>query len=631
MVDHKCDKCEKIFKQKNLLDKHNKLKRPCKKVGDADTVPSNAGISEIVRSHPRSETMPLSWYSEKMPDIFNFVTRKLHPMVAAGETDIIINAQVKTGKRFIAQAYSVFTTPMVGEKIVHVFVSAWVRRADERQRKELDIYFKGTKSDPRVFKINTEKARLRCIERLKKIILNHDKLIVHLDELDYGSGSEQHMAAVYEYCINQEKIVLISYSASYEEAVLDSLTGTARKKPVLLTFNPPEEYRGAKWYCDNNLVNEAKPFFDMSREVISESGKALLERAKAGLYSEDIAVNSRKLLIIRNNTEFKNLHELIESDKFPELCGNGEPRIITEYIHSSSDISSLSVKWDDYTWFKKRIENVYVGKCLLILFIDKSSSRSTDWFCHPWLFAYHDYHPPDTPMNTCIQSNLRPVYYTNKMCDGVKVYQDQEFFPEIHGQKDVIEYVAGLKALGDIGARPVSSRTKVFEQLKTYGPVIEIHFSNTEFAALEPHIVTNLNEYTAPIIQGTILNKLKPSERRIIGERTLKGKRTFNYAANGGGGIYTVARNKLRNINSRPGGGIGEEGGEVYNRRGEYFWAEFAMEDLEFTYEGEVAKIPKGTVYITHGIADPVVDDDGASSTISDKVHRVTGNSMYAS
>lgn len=616
MVVHKCTNCEKVFNQKNHLDNHNKRKRPCKK----------ADHTKIVVSGPSIETKSLSWFSEKMPEIFKFVVKEIHPKVAAGEMNIIINAQVKTGKRFIAQAYSIFTTPSVGEKIAHVFVSSWVRRADEKQRKELDVYFKGTKNDPRVFKINTEKSRIRCIERLKKILLTHDKVIVDLDELDYGSGSEQHMAAVYEYCINQEKIVLISYSASYEEAVLDSLSNTIRKKPLLLTFTPPNEYRGAKWYCENNLVHEAKPFFDISGEAVSEFGNAILERAKAGLSNPNPAVNRRKLLIIRHNTDFKKLYDLIEADKFPELRGNEDLRIITEYVHSSS-VGSLSVKWDEYSWWKKRMENTYVGKCLLIIFIDQSSSRSTDWFCHPWLFAYHDYHPPETPMNTCIQSNLRPVYYTNKMCDGVKVYQDEEFFPEIHGQKDVIEYVAGLKALRDISARPVSSRTKVFEQLKTFGAIMTIKFSNEELTGLQRTLTVPLNDQTRPILQDAILNKLKPSERRILGERILKGKRVFKYEADGAGGIYSVATNKLRNINSGPGGGVG---GEVYNRRGEYFWADFANEDLEFTSDGKMHKIPKGTVYITHGIADPVLDDDDDSSTVSDNVHRVTNKSMYS-
>ena len=33
---------------------------------------------------------------------------------------------------------------------------------------------------------------------------------------------------------------------------------------IKLKFNPPSEYRGVKWYCDNNLVYEATPFFENS-------------------------------------------------------------------------------------------------------------------------------------------------------------------------------------------------------------------------------------------------------------------------------------------------------------------------------------------------------------------------------
>ena len=154
-----------------------------------------------------------------------------------------------------------------------------------------------------------------------------------------------------------------------------------------------------------------------------------------------------------------------------------------------------------------------------------------------------------------------------------------------------------------------------------------IKFSNEELTGLQRTLTVPLNDQTRPILQDAILNKLKPSERKILGERILKGKRVFKYEADGAGGIYSVATNKLRNINSGPGGGVG---GEVYNRRGEYFWADFANEDLEFTSDGKMHKIPKGTVYITHGIADPVLDDDDDSSTVSDNVHRVTNKSMYS-
>lgn len=633
MVNHTCANCNKSFAQKIHLDNHKKRKRPCKP-GETRIVSSRTVASRTVASRS-IETLPLSWYAENMSEIFSFVTKQIHGKVSRGETYIIVPAQVKTGKRYIAQAYSAFTTPIAGEKTAHVFISSWVRRDDDNQRKVLNAYFQGTPTDPRVFKINTEKSRLRCIQKLKDIVAKHDKTIVHLDELDYGSGSEQHMAAVYEYCMNQEKITLICYSASYEEATIDPIMNTFQaRKPVILPFTPPDEYRGAKWLCDNGLAHDAKPFFNIVGEdiTLSDSAKELLQRAKDRLSSPDPKVSRRKLLIIRQTVAFERIKDLIDASEFPELCGTDDLRILPHFIHSRKEVSTMTVKWDDYNWWKRQIEvERGGGKFLLILFIDQSSTRSTDWFCHPWLSVYHDYHPPDTPSNTCIQSNLRGVYYTNKRCEGVKVYMDEEFFPEIHGQKDVIEYVAGLKKLGEI-SRPVSSRTKVFEQLKTFGPIMTARFTAAEMAALP--IEGRLTDQMRSALQTAILEKLKPAERRMLGERSLHSKRAYGADFVDEGGIYGAAINKLRGINSAPvrnggsavGGGIG---GELYNTRGNYFWADFATADLETTYDGQVIKIPKGTVYITHGIADPIVDDDDDASTVSDNVHRVTKKSMY--
>jgi len=625
MVDHKCDICEKTFKQKNHLDNHKKRKIPCKKLI----------VNKIVKTKviKKLDTKPLSWYAENMPDIFNFVSKDLHKKVLKGEKNIIIPAQVKTGKRFIAQAYSAYTTPIVGESTAHVFVSSFIRVDDNKQRLVLNAYFQAGTNEQRVFKINTEKARLRCIKRLIEIVERHDRVIVHFDELDYGSGSEQHMAAVYEYCINQEKIILISYSASYEEATIESsINISGPKKQVVVPFTPPAEYRGAKWFCDKGLIIDAKPFFNINDETItlSESAKDILKRAKDRLSSDDPKVNCRKLMIVRINTPFEATKNLIDTNTFPELnLIQDDVRILPKFVHSNKDLNTTIVKWDDYNWWKREIDIERSGKFLMILFIDQCSTRSTDWFCHPWLNVYHDYHGFETPMNTCIQSNLRPVYYTNKMCDGVKVYMDEEFFPEIHGQKEVIEYVAGIKSLDDI-SRPVSSRTKVFEKLKTFGPVIVIEFNNREMENLMSTLDGALNDTKRQILEPVIRDKLRSYDLKVLEGRTLKGKRTFNKDTTEGG-IYTVAINKLRNLNSGPGGGIGIIGGDVYINRGQYFWADFAIEELKFTLEGKDIKIPKGTAYITYGIADPPVEDDDTSTISSDSEysHRTGKKSIY--
>jgi hypothetical protein len=662
MTIYSCPLCSKCFNQKSHYDKHSKRIRPCVKGQNKGTTSKHTKISKKI------ETKPMSWYHDNMNEIFNFVVNDLDPCVKKGERKIIVAAEVKTGKRFIAQAYAVYNSSISGnqgETYAQIFMSSWVRRDDDGQRKELNAYFKGTHQDQRVFKINTEKSRVLCIKKIKDLLLKYDKVIVHHDELDYGSGTDQHMAAVYEFCINQSKICLIEYSATYEEAVVEnsinksSIDETITEntnmiipniKPVILKFTPPSEYRGVKWYCDNNLVYEATPFFENQDDtiILSEDAKLILKEAETNLSSDNRKENCKKLIIVRVNTHFEQTKDLIDSGIFPELCCHDDIRILPQFVHSRKELNTMTVKWDDYDWWKRQmeVERGY-GKFLLILFIDQSSTRSTDWFCHPWLSFYHDYHPPTASVGSCGQSGPRPVYHTNKMCNGKKVYNDEEFFPKIYGQKDVFEYMAGKKKLNEL-KRPVSSRSRVFEKLNTFGLVMEIKFNEEEMLNFKEYIDKPLNDTSKARLGEKIeskievfLNKLKLPERKkynlFNNNRTLKGKRTFNKDSYKAGGIYTVATNKIHNLNSGPGGGIGDE---AYNNRGDFYWVDFALDDLEFTIENETIKIPRGTVYITYGIPDPDLssdedsddseDDDNDDDNKGKFAHRKTKKSMYS-
>ena len=92
-------------------------------------------------------------------------------------------------------------------------------------------------------------------------------------------------------------------------------------------------------------------------------------------------------------------------------------------------------------------------------------------------------------------------------------------------------------------------------------------------------------------------------------------------------------------MNSGPGGGIGDE---AYNNRGDFYWVDFAVDDLEFTIENETIKIPRGTAYVTYGIPDPDLssDEDTDASEDDDNedesdykgkfAHRKTKKSMYS-
>ena len=63
-----------------------------------------------------------------MRNIFNFVVEDIDPAIKRGVRHIIIKAQVKTGKRFIAQACSIYNSSISDESYVHIFISSWIRR-----------------------------------------------------------------------------------------------------------------------------------------------------------------------------------------------------------------------------------------------------------------------------------------------------------------------------------------------------------------------------------------------------------------------------------------------------------------------------------------------------------------------
>ncbi len=650
MAIHTCDICKREFKQKVHLTKHKARKNPCKKEERNDSIQLNNVIVTTKKTRNRSlkvkETKPMSWFSEHCPELYNCVTKQVHPAIQKGHKFIVFRAEVKTGKRFAVEIYALYTTPLdptniaPGERIVHVFISSWVRIADNNQREELQKYLRGSKHDTRVFKIKNEKSRIICIKKLQQLVDQNDMVIVHDDELDYGSGRDQHMAAVFDFCLSHEKIRLICYSASPEEAIMDRLTTTSYKLPLLINFIPPANYRGAKWFCDNNLVYDAKPFFNITESgeiTVSDSTKELLQRAKNRILSNDPRENKKKLLIVRQINNFGSIYDLVNNDSFPELMSDSNIRILKHFVHSNSEYNDMNIRWDDYKWWKRQMEEEREGKFLLILFLDQSSTRSTDWFCHPWLTAYHDYHPEDTPINTSLQSNLRGVYFTNKFCDGKQVYNNEEFFPEIHGQKDVIQYAAGIIPITSV-KRSVSTRGKVFEEIPTFGPVISIQLNQQEFEENKERLSESLTNTSKDYLKKLIISKLKPRDKREFDfeNRQLHGKRRYYRCdeSEAQGGIYTVAGNCLRKINSRPGGGNDVQDGS-YDNRHQYFWIDVAMDNLQFSWESQAVIIPKGTIYVTYGLKDPEVDDDNesvsseSSNEDPNHQHRTKKTSMF--
>ena len=108
MVEHVCQNCEKIFKQKSQLDAHNNRKKPCKKDDTIQKIVEKKVEEQIARTLPVQEPMKYDVFtpteiSLKMASYFTVpIQRLLEPSVGTGN---LLNAM--DGKYEVAHVYDI--------------------------------------------------------------------------------------------------------------------------------------------------------------------------------------------------------------------------------------------------------------------------------------------------------------------------------------------------------------------------------------------------------------------------------------------------------------------------------------------------------------------------------------------
>jgi len=104
--------------------------------------------TDIQRILSNGSYHPMDYWDSTFPEIANYVRNSVYrSVVTDGVKKTIVKAEVKSGKRLVAQSSAAYTN---GVDIINVFISAYVRKADFRQRKTLEAYMLGG-----VFTVNT--------------------------------------------------------------------------------------------------------------------------------------------------------------------------------------------------------------------------------------------------------------------------------------------------------------------------------------------------------------------------------------------------------------------------------------------------------------------------------------------
>lgn len=545
------------------------------------------------QSKVKSTKHAMDFWEEKFPELTKFVKDGMHEYaLRKAIKKLIVRAGVKSGKRLLAMIFSAYTDAGPSGIVTNVFMSCYKRKADNNQRNELSNYMN-------VCSVITKPSAIECLNTLKDLSNKYQNVIVHYDEFDHGSGNEQLMgsaeghANLWDYIMSNSKIKVIKYSASPEEGLV------ADPDEICLLMPDHPKYRGASYYLDNNLVIEAEnPVVkDDDGDIIgiSDQVKELLVKARKAFTDRK---GQTPILVIRVADDFAGFAEAVKSNKIAELIYDAESEDITvkcDFI-ASTDVATATVPWDDYQFWKNTAASSKRGKQLHVFFIDKQCMRSTDWFLHPFLFAYHDYHGESSALNTVIQSNLRVAYFMGKKdSDGNSVYQvDTDFQILLYGDTNVLEYVSGKRALETV-YRKVSSRAVVSEtDPSTFGRPFRLHLTDDQINL--DYMQGNINEDKRSLVKKLVLGLpgLTNEQRYIIQNRTLLHRRRYS-SGNVKGGIHSVHKKYVEGRVSQPGGGL-DSSSENWENRDKYFFMDYAVEDTN--------GIPKGTVYITYGIAD---------------------------
>jgi hypothetical protein len=395
---------------------------------------------------------------------------------------VVVRAPVKSGKReiveYMAKRDESHTSPRV-----HAFLSAWHRAADEDQRKEL------AEHNMKVFSITKKTAADDCLKWIRAQIQLGKTVVIHLDECDHGSGDKQILGRVYKQIRDLVQVFTILYSATPQEVLFSRDNGSGEEDDMLddmlygthVEYTPPAEYCGSARFLDEELVFESKPFFKNNPEVaLTEQGLEII----AGLKASTQSGSGRNIVALRltkkegrnkNGKEIykflKNSH-LIDDLRGVQIwvdksdCDWGHPR---------------KIEWSSNDYWVTTAKDVPI-----LIVMDQTSSRSTEWACHDRIYATHDYR---TACQYAIlsQAQERVNHYNSKYANGfqrIRVYGHKKTFQLSAGRISYEQYFACEWSM-----RKVDTRRATRDNL---GEVYEI---KNEAGVLHP-------QFTVPMLKA---------------------------------------------------------------------------------------------------------------------------------
>ena len=392
----------------------------------------------------------VSDFRAQRPHLVNFCDTQIVPHTRRTMCSrILIRAPVKSGKREIAEYLALLDQNSLN-RIVHVFLSAWHRIADDEQRKELE------KHNLKVFSINTKTNRDKCLEFMQQQIRAGRELRVHIDECDHGTGSRQLLSPIWRYIRDRDDVKAILYSATPEEASLSADFSDESDEEdfnemidefenenvsVIVKYEPTAQFCGPAKFLSEGLVSNATPAYYTidGRVQLTPQFKQIISDLRASLL--DPLNRDRNIIILRLSSGGKTkanraIHIFTQHlSEFPEL--NGFHKCVDK-DDGTGGANEEKIQWSNKVWWNRQTKDDPI-----LIVHDQTSSRSTEWACHDRVFATHDYREAVT-YTTVSQAQERVNHYIGSkypVFQSIRVYGHLPSFQLSAGQIDYTTYM----------------------------------------------------------------------------------------------------------------------------------------------------------------------------------------------
>lgn len=377
-------------------------------------------------------------FERERPHVTDFIKSRIVPYL---DDDVcrrvLIQAPVKSGKREMVEYMAIRDESRTPDR-VHAFVSSFHRIADEAQRNELKVH------NLTVFSLTKKANAEACIAWVSEMISKGKKVVLHVDECDFASGHRQILSQVYNGYRENLSVTMILYSATPQEVLfsgeveeddhqemIDEMIHTGE----VVRYNPPATFCGPARFLDAGLIEEAKPFFEKTSTglLLTPQGREIMEGVRASIASG----SGRNVVILRlsysdlggsraDKKANKAIYQFLSNwSSIPEMAGclvyaDKEEKDIP----SACGVLKEDIKWSNRLfWYAKRNDTP------IVVVVDQTSSRSTEWAFHDRVYATHDFRNSVT-FSVVSQAQERVNHYEGKYggFQPIRVYGHRKTF-----------------------------------------------------------------------------------------------------------------------------------------------------------------------------------------------------------